>query len=450
MNNIQPRHREIHHAQWLFVALFCAGAVLPAKAGELAYSIGYVVMNSDNINRAPVLKENDTVHSLVATAAYQENAANFLANVFLEAEYDKYKDETFGDEGVYGLNSTLLWVISPQRFTWTVEDVYEQRVITATVADTPANRTNVNVFSTGPDFYVRFNPLHTLALGARAGNVYTGRSNFDNDRFSGSLRWLYQATSLSTYSFNVVALDVNYDDPVSNVDYTRHDVFLRMDHRPSRSQYILDLGASKINKDRGEDLDGSLTKFSWIRQLSTISTVGFSASGELADTGADIIAAPLPVASTGLPVATAPTFSADVVNEVYYAKRGSLFYTQRGSQFGLELAVGAQDLDYETAALDNRDKTARIGLDYFYSGRTTLSLYSEQTRTDFLNIFRHDTDRNSGIRWTHRLSRTISVQLEGRRIDRNSTDPAREYVDNRALFSIYYTSGTLSRPVFGR
>ncbi|MDH5512638.1 MAG: hypothetical protein OEY27_05415 [Gammaproteobacteria bacterium] len=407
-------------------------------------------MNSDNINRAPVQKENDTVRILVANAAYQENTPRFLANVIAEAEYNDYQDDTFGDEGIYDLRSTLLWVLSPQRFTWSVEEVFEQRVIASSLADTPDNRTDVNVFSTGPDFYIRLNPLHTLALGARAGNVYTGTSNFDNDRYSGSLRWLYQTTSISTFSFNFVTQDVNYDDPVANVDFTRHDTFFRYEYRPSRSQYVVDLGASKVNKDRGEDLDGSLAKFTLHQQLSMVSSFGFSLSGELADTGTDIITAPLPITTIGVTPVSVPSLSADVVNELYYAKRAFIYYTRRGKNLGLAITLGAQDLDYETPTLDQREKTGDLMLDYFYSGTTTISLFSEQSRIDFHEIFRRDTDRDSGVRWQHRLSRSISIGLEGRRIDRNSTDPLREYVDNRALFSILYTSGSIPSPVFGR
>src|SRR3989344_4751200 len=322
----------------LFILL--AGAVSSNQAGDFAYELGYTATRSDNIARASSNERSDTVHSYLAGFAYLERTSDVVARILAQAEYRDYQDDTFGDEGVYNLNSSLLWTISPQRFTWTVEDVYEETQITTTTADTPVNRTNVNVFSTGPDFYVRFNPVNTLALGARAGNVSTGRADVDNDRFSGSARWLYQSTSASIYSINFQLMDVNYDNSTLISKYTRHDLLARAEPRPSRSQYVIDLGASKINQDRGQDLDGTLARLSWNRQLTTESSLGMFASGEFSDTGTDILAAATAAASSAgqpVPISTSQ-LSNFVTSDIYYAKRGGVFYNRRGTQFQVDFS----------------------------------------------------------------------------------------------------------------
>lgn len=436
----------------LVLLILLTGAVSPAQAGDFAYGLGYAATHSDNITRVPSNERSETVHSYLAGFAYLERTSDVVARILAQAEYRDYQNDIFGDEAVYNLNSSLLWIISPQRFTWTVEDTYVETQISTTTANTPANRTNVNVFNTGPDFYLRFNPVHTLALGARAGNVSTGRANVDNDRFSGSARWLYQATSASTYSINFQLMDVNYDDSTLNNDYARHDIFARAEYRPSRSQYAIDLGASNISRDRGQDLDGTLARFSWLRQLTTESSFGMSASGEFSDTGTDILAASTAAASsTGMPVSASASQTSDVVtSDVYYAKRGNIFYNRRGTTFAVDFSANTQELDFETTAQDRKENGGRLVLDFFYSGATTVTLFTEQARTKYQDFVRQDTDRNSGLRLGYRVSRTVALAMEGRRTDRASTDPTVEYKENRVFLSIQYSSSPLFTPISTR
>lgn len=444
----------------LFVLLFSFAS--PLHAGDFAYGLGYTASHSDNITRVPSNERSEVTNSYLAGFAYIERTADVIARVLAQGEFRDYRDDVFGDESIYNVDASAIWIISPQRFTWTVEDRFEEEQIDAIAADTPANRANVNVFSTGPDFYIRFTPVNTLALGARAGNVSTGSANVDNDRFSGSVRWLYQATSISTYSLNFQAMDVNYDDSTINTDFARHDIFLRADYRPSRSQYIVDLGASKINPDRGQDLDGTLARLSWIRQLTQESSFGASASGEYSDTGTDILstvstlnaaatsAAGLPVTSESPDTTVSSLSSNAITSDVYYAKRGEIFYTRRGSSFGVDFTAGARELDFETTAQDRKEIDGRLDIDFFYSGTTTVTLFTEQLKTEFQSFVREDTERDSGLRFNYRLSRTVSLGLEGRRTERSSTVPTVEYEENRVFLSVLYSSSPLFTPVSSR
>jgi hypothetical protein len=258
------------------------------------------------------------------------------------------------------------------------------------------------------------------------------------------VRWLYQATSITTYSLNYEAQDVSYDDPALNADFTSHDIFLRADYRPSRSQYTIDLGASRISPEQGEDLNESLFRLTWIRQLTTESTFGLSASGEYSDTAADILTS----ATTTTP-STALT-SGEVRSDLFYAKRASLFYNRRGTRFGAGFSLYTQDLDYETTPQDRREYGGRLTLGFFYSGTTTVTLTTEQNRAEFRDFVRHDTDRDSSIRLDYRLSRSVRLALEGRRTERDSTSPADEFVDNRVSLSVLYSSSPLFTPVSTR
>lgn len=435
--------------------LLFASVISPLQAGEFAYGLGYVATHSDNITLVPTNERSDWIHSLLAGCAYQENSTDLVARVLAQAEYNTYQKNTFADEPRYYLDSSAVWTISPQRLFWTLEDAARQALINSTAVDTPANRTNVNVLSTGPGVVLRFSPVHSLALDARASDVYTGQANADNKRFNGSAGWLYQASSVATYSMNYQTLDVKYDDSTLNNDFMRQDLFARAQYRPSRSQYVLDLGVTDLNRDRGNDLSGTLARLSWIRQLSPESTFGISASTELSDTSTDILAASeILTAPTVVPEQAAMIAAQSqyvITSDVYHAKHGEIVYTRRGSQFGWQLQASQRKFDYETIVTDSRKETGgRLQINYFYSEATTATLFTTYIKTEYLNFVRRDTDRYSGIRFGYRLTRTISLGLEANRTDRTSTDPTSNYVDNRMLLSVLYSSGPLFTPVPGR
>jgi hypothetical protein len=419
----------------LVLALLFLCAAYPVRAGEFGYGIGYTATRSDNIERVPpnADERSDTINAYLFAFSYLENSSNLLARVLAQAEFRDYREEIFGDETVYNLKSSLVWTLSPQRFTWTVEDTYDETQITPTVADTPANRTNVNVFSTGPDFYIRLNPVHTLALGARLGNVYTGRANTDNDRVSGSARWLYQSTAITTYSLNFDTLKVNYENSALN-NYLNHNVFLGVDYRPSRSQYLVDLGVTRFDPDRGETLDEMLVRLSWIRHLTPESRLGVSASGEFLDTGADLLEA----STSSVPLATQT--AGVVTSDVYYTRRGSIFYIRQGSQLVIDVSLFSQELDFEILPEDRKENGGQLKLDILYSGTTTVTLIGKQTRSDYLNFVRRDTDSDVAIRLGYRLTRSVNLGLEGRRLSRSSTVSAGEFDENRVLLSLLYSN----------
>ncbi len=435
-------------------AILHIGIVLPLQASEIDYGLGYLATHSDNITRVSSNEHSDWIHSFLAGMAYQENSADLVAHVLAQAEFNNYEKGTYGDQTLYYVNSSAVWTLSPQRFFWTVEDTARQALIDSTGVDTPANRTNVNILSTGPDFLFRFSPVQALALGARVGDVYTGRADSDNKRLNGSVGWLYQASSVTTYSLNYQAVDAKFDNSTLNSDFTRQDLFVRGEYRPSRSRYALDLGKSHISRDSGNDLNGTLARLSWIRQVSPESTFGLSASREFTDTGTDLLAASQ-ISTTSTVATTQPVpatvFTTDVLtNDVYLAKREDIFYNHRGSQFGVQFQASQRNLDFETTLQDRKETNGMLVIDYFYSGAATASVFTEYTKTKYTNFVRQDTDHDSGIRFSYRVTRTISLGLEGRRTDRATTDVTQNYVDNRVLLSLLYSSGALFTPVPGR
>jgi hypothetical protein len=446
----EPRHIGKRDTAVVVALALCGFGAAAASAAEFDYGAGYAAEHSDNITRVATNTQSDWIHSLLAGFAYQERSADLIAHVLAQATYNTYQNKTYGDEKLFDMNSYAVWTVSPQRFFWTVQDDYQQGLIDSTGVDTPTNRTNLNVLSTGPDLYVRLAPVHTLAFGARVGDIYTGRANVDNRRVTGTAAWMYALSSHTTLSLNYQALAVKYDDPALNDDFTTQDTFFRTQYRPSRSQFTLDLGESRVNFDRGEDLRGTLARMSWNRELTPESNVGASYSKQFLNTGTAVLEAAAMNVATGTPPAPSGIPTGVITADVYRSQGGIVYYNRRSTAFGLQFQAGRRQLDYVTVPLDSKETEGRLQLSYFATAATTATLYTDYTRTQYLDFVRRDIDRNTGLRLDHRLTATVSVAVQGSRTQRDSTDPALSYVDNRVLLFVLYRSGPLFAPLHGR
>jgi len=430
------------------VILLSLGVIKPLQAGEYAYGIGYTAEHSDNIALVSSNERSDWIHSLLAGMAYQENTADVVAHVLAQATYNTYQNNSYGNETLFDMNSSAVWTLSPQRFLWTLEDSYQQGLVDSSGVYTPTNRTNINVLSTGPDANLRLSPVHTLAFGARVGDVYTGDANADNKRASGTAAWLYMPSAITTLSLNYQVLDVKYDDATLNNDFKSQDIFFRVQSQPSLSRYVLDLGETHINFARGADTSGSLARLSWIRQSNPESSFGASVSKEFLNTGTDVLATSTASGAASSSTTPGGGLTAIVTSDVYTAKGGTIFYDHHGSQFGLQFRAGKRKLDFEVTPQDRKETNGNLQISYLFQGAmTTASLFTDYYRTEYLDVIRRDTERNTGARLEYRLTREVSLGLEGRHHDRDSTLATSSFVDNRVLLTILYSSGPLFTPL---
>ncbi len=68
-------------------------------------------------------------------------------------------------------------------------------------------------------------------------------------------------------------------------------------------------------------------------------------------------------------------------------------------------------------------------------------------KTEYLDgSARNDEDRTVGLQFRYRLSRTLSLSLEGSKLWRTSTLASAEFTDRRVLFGVFYASAPLYAP----
>ena len=413
-----------------------------AQGGELAYGIGYFGEYSDNIGRVPVNPQSEWINSAIAGVAYRENGAALDARLLAQAEYRDYKNDTYKDGPLYYADASLVWRIAPQRLSWVFIDRYDQVTRDITIPNTPDNMVSVNVFSTGPDLFLRLGNVNTLVFGLRYGESSYSEGDLDNSRYQASASWQYAASRELTYSLNYQGEQVTYENEILNDNSMRNDVFFRADLRQVRTQFLLDLGVTRIDRDRAGEADGYVARLTMAQQLSSGSSAGVLISSEYLDAGAAMLAtATSPTSTSGTTPSTMTT--GELTSDLYYTKRAEAYYDHRGSSFGLNTRIFFRDVDYEIAPQDRQEAGGRMLLAYNPASLLVATLFGSYVDITYKGFTRDDQESEAGIRFLYRANSSLSVTLEGRKTWHSSTDAAHEFIDRRVLLSLLYSSSPL-------
>lgn len=421
-------------------------SIATARSAEFDYGFGYVAERSDNIARARTDGREETTHSLIGGFGYRNIGPELATNAVVQAQSNRYQENTYEDRTLYFVDASALWTISPQLLTWTVEDRYTQAVRNVRAPRTPDNQEGANVFTTGPDVYLRAGAVNTLVLGGRYGQMDMEDSNTDSERVTSYSRWLYDANSTTTLSLNYEVLKVDFEhDTTTNVDYTRTDKFFRIDMRPLPSRYLVDVGRTEIERDRGPGGDGALTRLTWIRQMTSESTFILVGAREHEDAGTVLLSS-VTRPSTGPTAPATPRAEDEVSADVFYLKRVEATYSNVGADWGFVLQGFKRSYDYQLTPQDRDERGWHVDLLHNPGGELATTLFATTQHTKFLDVVREDDDRTVGIRWRYRSSRTLNYVLEGSKIWRSSTDVNNEYTERRILLGAYWSTGPVYAP----
>ena len=423
----------------------------PVLAGEFALGAGYSLAYDSNINRVPdgvIINGVPTspiaewTQSLIGGFAYQESTVDLDMRLLAQAERRDYLRNTYVNETAYYVNGAAVWTILPQQFTWTIEDVARQIPLAYSTVDTPSNRTNGNILSTGPEFTLRLNPADAAAIGARYGR-FDVEGPGDNERYTAYARLLHQMSSLTNLSLNYQMSRVNYQDPSLYTNFLLEIWYLRYEMRPSPSGIAVEVGTNRIIQEGQQDLQGRYGRLILLHQLTRESLLSASFESGYGDAGAGLLGR-----GTGLtpPLTTTPSTPATAaIANPFYSKRGELTFDRSGP-FRLVARGYARSLDYLQSDQSNREHGGRFECTWLYSDAARIVAYADYLKRTFVDFFEEDTLRTGSVAVMFRLNRNVFVTVEGARYEQSSTVPLNNFVDRRAMLTFGYSTGSLYTP----
>ena len=427
---------------------FC---VASAWAAQGAYGFGIASELSSNIRQQASDAERDRIDSAIAGLAYSEDTADFIGRLAGQVEHRNYANDTFDDETLFTLDASGLWTLIPSRLSWTLVDSARQVLLDPTQPSTPTNRAGANVVETGPDMFFHLSQRQRLVLGARYGNVYVGDTDLDNNRYGVMLRGVHQMSPQLTASLNFEHLGVRYDDDEVNENFDRRDAYLRIESQRVHTRITLDGGVTNISRDRSGDLDGALVRLRAEHDITAASFVSLSASSGYSDVGSELLRYVTPPTTPADRPAPPQSVTDIISNDLSYERVADVVYGYRGARLGASVRAEAREIEFETATTGDRDETGVL-LNISYNLSATLAgvLYGRRHDIKYREIDRDDEEQDVGVRLTYRARRTLTLAAEARRMERTSTIPVNDFVDDRLYVSLIYSTGPLFSPTTRR
>lgn len=413
-----------------------------AQAWDVDWALGLGLEYSDNIARVPEGETSDFIVVPRGELAVREHGTRVQFDAVGSAEFRHYVDGTFDDELRAELAARANFVISPERFSWTVEDYLAQEPIDIFAADRPDNTQRVNVFLTGPTARFRLAPATALQAELRYVDTWAEETDaFDGHRHVGALRFMREASEISRYSINAEAQRARFDAPsVAAPDYDRFDTYLRYEREGARLERAGEIGWTWIEYDRSDDISGlrALAEATWA--LSSVSTLDAALATQYTDSAQDLILQQ-PATSLGRPLPLTDARRTTVTADVFEERRLELGYARQGDRTYFRVGGFHREQDYETIdALDVRSRGATFDIAYRISARQTISGFAFHERRDYSTVDRDDRDRVLGVRWRLHWLERLWLGAEIAHTARDSSDPLQEFDELRALLTL-----TLSR-----
>jgi hypothetical protein len=401
----------------------------PDEQFDLALRAG--MSSSDNIQRVSADEDSGTIASAGIDLGYKHSSRRIDADVDIDTTYESYSDDAFEDGVVGGVDATVELGIVPERFTWFAQENFGQVSSDPFAADTPANRENINYFTTGPNFTLQFGAATALQIGGKYSDIKYEISPADGTEGEVTLALQHQLSSASAVSLIAEDRRYEFDDQVLNTDYDRQQAYLRYELSGSRTDITADLGYSQIDID-GEKDSGTLARLAITRRMSSAATLmlslstQFSTAGDLFRDGQDSFGSGGQTASV---VGTSDPFTSDELGLSYRFQR---------NRTEIEVGVQFSRERYETITAYDRDlSTWRADFHRQLSAVLDFSLFGTFEQEEFQSLAFDDDELNAGANLKWQIGRRVAATFQYDRYERQSSDSLGDYTENRA--SIFLT-----------
>ncbi len=408
------------------LALALAGVLgsLAAHA-EVGYEIEAGVGSSDNITRVDTGEIDETLASAGLTLDWQEQTQRINGTALVDLSYVEYLDDTYDSEVLGTASADVTFGIVPDRFTWQVRDEFGQSQTDPFSPVTPETRENINYFTTGPDFILRFGNATSARLFGRYSLTDYEDSPFDADRVTYGLALGRELSASSRVALNLVSDSSDFDNE-ANTDYDRRSAYLSYDLTgEGRTTINSRVGYSWLELDGAEETGGLLFGLDLTRQLTASSQLLLSAAHEFSDAGE--------IAGEG---STEITSSSDPFENSDFSLGWN--FDRNRTSFGLSAAYAERR--YETQLVLDSDRTD-FSLDIGRRMRPTLrlSLTASLTNEDFVNTGIDSDEWMAGLRLDWQMGRHAGLRLRLEHTERTASGGGGDFAENRVFLSFTFT-----------
>jgi hypothetical protein len=333
----------------------------------------------------------------------------------------------------------LNWHLIDESLDWIVENVTSGSPQDLTGQDTPENRQQTNVFSTGPRWMLRPSAAWGGLFDARYIHSFAeGSDAFNSDRLLLAARAVRRLGGGRQLSAGVEATEVRYrDDEFASADYQRLDLVGR--YRTRRADFDLDIAAGRtsIDLDSGQRLEGNLLRLRLIWSTDDRHRLVASAGHELSDSVRQLAA---DIEQLDLPVAGNRRFR--IGNEFYVLDSLSLGWRSRLGLLDTSVTVGWRDYQFELdPLLDIEEHSIDLGLAWRLDPTMTLEGLVGVERRRFRVDDQRDIDARASLFLVRRINPRWSGRVGAMRYQRDSNILGESSRENIVAVYLTYHAG---------
>ncbi len=444
-----------HRLRAFIVTALGVAAAAPASAfvdWSLTGSAGY----DDNPERAARSSSGSGTLYGGGTLTIDEKRPRLDALVGANIGYLEYLKGGYSGQLLGSVKADLRYALIPKTLFWSLDDTFGQGAQNALAAATPQNRTNVNIFSTGPSLVLPINSITRFTADARLG-IDTYQSGYQpNDvRYTGSVGVVRQLSTASSLALNGEYLKVNYSqnssvasNPLapltdySAADYDRQSAYLRYLTGDKRNTLTADLGVSKV-KQNNETFNSPLARLNLTHKVTAYWSVGVGAAREFTD-GAQNFAGS--VGNSGLPLPGEPppgvnhtTQTLPLTNQPLKSDSGSASATYTAARTSFSVGGSVAHDRFLTADRSDDNRTdGNVSFSRRLSPHSDLHLGASYEYRDFINIGTSDHTIYGNATYTWQFEGAYRVYGAYNYEKRSSSSGIYSYTDNRISIGITY------------
>ena len=408
----------------------------PLLALDTDFEVEVGALYSTNVTRVDASRDID---GAVTTVGFTLNLEEESRRLDLIAKsgllFATFPGKTFDDEIVGLVTARALIRLSERNFSWFFAENLGQVIINPLQAETPANRENMNYFTTGPRLRLSLGSRTNLNLDGNFSDVQYEERPLDNQRFGGSIGFERELSQNRYLSFIVESERIEYDDSQLNAPVDIQSAYLRLQTAAARSQLSLNLGWNQVER-AGNDGDGLLAELDWSRQISAQSTFSFHFGTRFSDAG-DIFRFIQNIDSR-----RADTQDIQTVSDPFRLDTATIRYTFNQPRTRFSIDAFYENESYEALTNLDRDRSGiKLNLARDLTRSLNITLFTRLSYRDYANTARSDDDSIYGFRLRWDISHRLGLNLTVQRMERDSSDALFDYVEKRASLSLLFRSG---------
>ena len=418
----------------LIAILILLSSLNNSYATDLNYSLALGNEFFTNVNQVNDPVSNEQLRTLAGEVSISESSSFLQAALTSSYRIQNYLNDIEVDENQTQLNANILWLAYPGRLEWLLTDIYTQVAINTLDRDVSSNRQDVNILTFGPNYFIRLNSVNTINLEGRliAQSFENDRSN---NRTTTAIRYIHNMNSYLNLALNLEGEIAKFDDPESNSNFDRHDLFFNALYSRGGSRMGLEFGYVNIDNDLVNSSTESRYRLFLESLRSNTSSLNIEVSKNVIDRGTQIVNANEGSSSELL----LDSFENDL----------SII---TNSTFGYELSSDSVNMSFNVfkqvnegaviQLLDSESNGLNIRTSWPATRGDRVALDINARNRNFINqpIIRKDQDRTYTLSYTYRARRNINLNYRIRSIELDSNDDNLDFKDKRFLISVEYFS----------